>query len=147
MSAVGRTALLAVAASTLLAAVPAHASVHVNTPQPAIVSPDPVDWTPNVLDGRVRAIAQVGSRMVLGGTFTQVQNAGQSSTLTRNYLFAFDASTGTVDSDSAAVYVSAGSKVKNKGTKGKVEDRTWRMRFDMTKVGDRWLVSQLEFVG
>ena len=54
---------------------------------------------------------------------------------------------GTVDDDSATVFVSAGSKVKNKGTKGKSEDRTWRMRFNMTKVGDRWLVSQLEFVG
>jgi len=54
---------------------------------------------------------------------------------------------GTVDDDSATVFVSAGSKVKNKGTKGKFEDRTWRMRFNMTKVGDRWLVSQLEFVG
>jgi Mce-associated membrane protein len=54
---------------------------------------------------------------------------------------------GTVDGDSATVFVSAGSKVRNKGTKGKVEDRTWRMRFDMTKVGERWLVSQLEFVG
>ena len=54
---------------------------------------------------------------------------------------------GTFDSDSGTVFISAGSKVKNKGTKGKVEDRTWRMRFDMTKVGDRWLVSQLEFVG
>lgn len=54
---------------------------------------------------------------------------------------------GTVDSDSATAFVSAGSKVKNKGTKGKVEDRIWRMRFNMTKVGDRWLVSQLEFVG
>ena len=54
---------------------------------------------------------------------------------------------GTVDDDSATVFISAGSKVKNKGTKGKVEDRTWRMRFNMTKVGDRWLVSQLEFVG
>jgi Mce-associated membrane protein len=54
---------------------------------------------------------------------------------------------GTVDGDSATVFVAAGSKVKNKGTKGKVEDRTWRMRFNMTKAGDRWLVSQLEFVG
>jgi Mce-associated membrane protein len=53
---------------------------------------------------------------------------------------------GTFDSDSATVFVSAGSKVKNKGTEGKVEDRTWRMRFDMSQVGDRWLVSQLEFV-
>jgi Mce-associated membrane protein len=54
---------------------------------------------------------------------------------------------GTLDSDSATVFVSAGSKVKNKGTKGKFEDRTWRIRFNMTQDGDRWLVSQLEFVG
>jgi hypothetical protein len=54
---------------------------------------------------------------------------------------------GTFDRDSATVFISAGSKVKNKGTKGKVEDRTWRIMFNMTKVGDRWLVSQLEFVG
>jgi Mce-associated membrane protein len=54
---------------------------------------------------------------------------------------------GTFDRDSATVFVSAGSKVRNKGTKGKVEDRIWRIRFNMTKVGDRWLVSQLEFVG
>ena len=54
---------------------------------------------------------------------------------------------GTFDSDSATVFVSAGSKVKNKGTKGKFEDRTWRIKFDMTEAGDRWLVSQLEFVG
>jgi Mce-associated membrane protein len=54
---------------------------------------------------------------------------------------------GTFDDHSAVVFVSAGSKVKNKGTKGKVEDRIWRIRFNMTKVGDRWLVSQLDFVG
>lgn len=54
---------------------------------------------------------------------------------------------GNVDDDSATVFVAAGSKVKNKGTKGKVEDRSWRMKLTMAKVEDRWLVSQLEFVG
>lgn len=54
---------------------------------------------------------------------------------------------GAVDDDSATVFVSAGSKVRNKGTEGKVQDRTWRMRFDLTQTGDRWLVSKLEFVG
>ena len=52
-----------------------------------------------------------------------------------------------VDADSASVFVAAGSKVKNKGTKGEVEDRAWRIKLTMSKEGSRWLVSQLEFVG
>ncbi len=54
---------------------------------------------------------------------------------------------GEIDDDSATVFVAAGSKVQNKGTKGKVEDRSWRMKLTMAKVDNRWLVSQLEFVG
>jgi Mce-associated membrane protein len=52
-----------------------------------------------------------------------------------------------VDADSASVFVAAGSKVRNKGTKGKAEDRSWRIKLTMAKEGSRWLVSQLEFVG
>ncbi|MEO6604445.1 MAG: hypothetical protein ABIN55_02405 [Aeromicrobium sp.] len=54
---------------------------------------------------------------------------------------------GEVDDDSATVFVAAGSKVQNKGTKGKVEDRSWRMKLTMAKVDSRWLISKLEFVG
>jgi Mce-associated membrane protein len=54
---------------------------------------------------------------------------------------------GEVDADSATVFVAAGSKVRNKGTKDKVEDRSWRIKLTMAKVDSRWLVSQLEFVG
>lgn len=54
---------------------------------------------------------------------------------------------GETDDDSATVFVAAGSKVQNKGTKGKVEDRSWRMKVTMAKTGSRWLVSKLEFVG
>ncbi len=52
-----------------------------------------------------------------------------------------------VDTDSASVFVAAGSKVSNKGTAGKVEDRSWRIKLTMAKEGSRWLVSALEFVG
>jgi len=52
-----------------------------------------------------------------------------------------------VDSDAATVFVAAASKVQNKGTKGKVEDRAWRIKLSMVKQDSRWLVSQLEFVG
>ncbi len=65
-------------------------------PQPVIVDPNPVDWTPNVLDGIVEAFAQVGNTIVVGGTFTQVQDAGSATVLDRTDLFAFDATTGAV---------------------------------------------------
>ena len=52
-----------------------------------------------------------------------------------------------VEARSASVFVAAGSKVQNKGTEGKVEDRSWRIKLTMVKEGGRWLVSQLEFVG
>ena len=52
-----------------------------------------------------------------------------------------------VDADSASVFVAAASEVRNKGTEGKAENRSWRIKLTMTKEGDRWLVSQLEFVG
>ena len=52
-----------------------------------------------------------------------------------------------VGSRSATVFVAAGSKVQNKGTNGKVEDRFWRIKLSMVKQDSRWLVSQLEFVG
>ncbi len=54
---------------------------------------------------------------------------------------------GEVDADSAAVFVAAASKVRNKDTKGEVEDRSWRIKLSMVKEDSRWLVSQLEFVG
>jgi Mce-associated membrane protein len=52
-----------------------------------------------------------------------------------------------VDADSATVFVAAGSKVKNTGTKGKFEDRSWRIKLTMARHSGDWLVSQLEFVG
>ena len=52
-----------------------------------------------------------------------------------------------VDADSASVFVAAASRVKNKGTKGEVEDRSWRIKLTMAKEDKRWLVSNLEFVG
>src|SRR4051812_6765643 len=74
--------------------VPSMAS---DTPQSSVVSEDPADWTPNILDGQVNAIVQMGTKVVVGGTFTQVRRAGTSVTLTRNYLFAFDMETGVID--------------------------------------------------
>jgi hypothetical protein len=64
--------------------------------QSVVVSPTPASWTPQILDGLVRAEVQVGNEIVVGGTFTQVKNKS-GATLTRNEIFAFDAQTGAID--------------------------------------------------
>ncbi|WP_030165416.1 hypothetical protein [Spirillospora albida] len=66
--------------------------------QDAVVSANPVDNTPHVLDGTVRAIAVVGTKVVVGGTFDQVREAGsRKPTLQRHNLFAYDIATGKVE--------------------------------------------------
>jgi hypothetical protein len=88
------TALTGIIAFALL---PAGAGRAVNVAQPVVVSQDPVDWTPNALDGQVNAVAKVGGRIVVGGSFTRVQEAGAHAGLTRNFIFAYDARSGVID--------------------------------------------------
>ncbi len=66
----------------------------------------PAKFTPNIADGAVKALAQVGNLMVVGGTFTHVTptaGAGAGTNVTRNYLFAFNASTGALSTSFAPV--------------------------------------------
>ena len=66
-------------------------------PHTGVVAADPADHTPNVLDGKVTAILPLGNRIIVGGTFTQVQEAGAGKpVLSRRGLFAFDPGTGAV---------------------------------------------------
>lgn len=51
----------------------------------------------------------------------------------------------SIDEDTATVVVAAAGTVRNKGT-AKAEPRSYRLRVDLAKEGDRWLVSGLEFV-
>src|SRR5829696_3902995 len=62
-----------------------------------VVTDDPADWTPHVLDGRVNALLQIDDTVYAGGTFTQVSNADAPASITQPYLVAFDANTGVVD--------------------------------------------------
>jgi hypothetical protein len=52
----------------------------VNAPRAVVVSGNPADWTPHVLDGKVAAIVQVGDKNVADGQFTQVASAAAPTT-------------------------------------------------------------------
>ena len=79
-----------------LTALPAQAHGQV-TAQGVVVTADPADWTPQIQDGQVNAIVQIGTKVVVGGTFTTVRKANTSLNLTRNFIFAFDMNTGNID--------------------------------------------------
>lgn len=55
-----------------------------------LVADDPVDWTPDVLDGRVRGIATVGATTVVVGDFSKVREKGSADPVSRSDIFAFD---------------------------------------------------------
>ena len=65
----------------------------------ALPSANPANFTPNVENGEVDTIWQVGSRVIIGGTFTSISNATQNggAPFTRNRIAAFNATTGVVD--------------------------------------------------
>jgi hypothetical protein len=81
----------------LLALVPGTAQA-LYAPHAGVVSANPADNTPNILDGMVTAIVPLGNRMIVGGTFSQVQEVGAGKpVLTRRGLLAFNPATGVVD--------------------------------------------------
>src|SRR5581483_9512815 len=87
--------IVAVLATVVAGSPPASA---VQTAQPTLVSAVPAAGTPDVVDGRVLAIAQVGGTMVLGGTFTSVGPPDDTSTVySLPDAFAFNAASGAID--------------------------------------------------
>ena len=103
-SLMSRRVLLALLSAAVLVALVAQPGAAVNTPQAAVASANPADWTPHVLDGKVDAVVQVGSKMVAGGLFTRVANAATPTTaIARSNISAFDATTGVVDTAFAPV--------------------------------------------
>ncbi|KUL24192.1 delta-60 repeat domain-containing protein [Actinoplanes awajinensis] len=90
-----RRRLLAVATvvlATLAGAPPAMADIA----QSDIVSSNPVDWTPHVLDGTVWSLAVVGDTVIVGGAFTKVADSSRRTTLARKNIFAFDLNDGSI---------------------------------------------------
>jgi hypothetical protein len=89
---------LALLSAAVLVGLMAPPGAAVNAPEPVVVSSNPADWTPHVLDGKVAAIVQVGNRIVAGGQFTRVASAAAPTTaIARGNSFAFDATTGAID--------------------------------------------------
>ena len=66
-----------------------------------VVSAMPANNTPHVMNGTVMGIAQIGNKIVVAGTFTSVSPSATFSNkaddVTRNRIFAFDATTGVID--------------------------------------------------
>ena len=69
----------------------------VQTQHAVVVTDDPADWTPDILDGQVNAVLQMGTKVIVGGQFTQVRRHGFAQIFTRNNIFAFDMNTGIID--------------------------------------------------
>ena len=87
-------AIIAVLAPLVALAPPATA---VNVAHTVVVSADPVNFTPHVASGQVNAIVQVGNRVIVGGSFSAVRQTANGSDIARNNIFAFNASTGAID--------------------------------------------------
>jgi PKD repeat protein len=92
ITAVALLALALVVPDSLLTSTAHAAQPSTIGPTDALPSSVPSANTPNVNNGRVFGIAQVGNTMVIGGTFTQV--ASQA----RSYVAAFDKTTGALTS-------------------------------------------------
>lgn len=93
-----RTRIALIGALLFAAVLPTGSALGSQVKPPKFVAIVPKSGTPNIQDGQVNAIAQVGTKVIVGGTFTQVENASDSTTvLTRNYILAFDKASGVVD--------------------------------------------------
>jgi PKD repeat protein len=79
------------------AAAPAHA---LGAAQPNVVNAVPAAQTPDINNGTVYALGQVGTLMLAGGNFTSVSpHATPGTTLTRNNIVGFNATTGAIDTN------------------------------------------------
>ncbi|MGI8693513.1 MAG: PKD domain-containing protein, partial [Geodermatophilaceae bacterium] len=93
----GRTSGLAIAGLLLIGLLPTTPAAAVQSAHNQVVNAVPSTLTPDIRDGRVLTIVKVGNKVIVGGTFTQVANRNGGTAYTRNNIFAFDATTGNVD--------------------------------------------------
>ncbi|MBC6459062.1 delta-60 repeat domain-containing protein [Actinomadura sp. HBU206391] len=93
-----RRRFIAVSTAVLACTMSLAPAASADLKQTKVVSTNPANTTPHVLDGTVRAIAVVGTKVVVGGNFEKVREAGTGKpTIARHNIFAFDSKTGKVD--------------------------------------------------
>ncbi len=63
----------------------------------AVVSDDPANFTPQVMNGSVQSFVQIEDKIVVAGTFSTVRQSPTSADIRRNGIFAFNATTGVID--------------------------------------------------
>jgi hypothetical protein len=108
-----RRRLFAAALLILLATVGGGSAASADMSQSAIVSANPVDYTPHVLDGTVWSLTLVGDTVVAGGSFTKVADSAKRQTYARKNVFAYGLNDGVVrpfapEVDGAVYAVTAG---------------------------------------
>ena len=97
-----RRRLLAAAVIISAAVACAHPAA-ADPAQAGLVSANPVDFTPHVLDGTVWSMAVVGDTVVVGGAFTKVTDSGRRQTYARRNIFAFGLRDGAIRSFAPSV--------------------------------------------
>ncbi|WDZ87039.1 delta-60 repeat domain-containing protein [Micromonospora cathayae] len=84
--------------ATLLVATPV-AAAGLTPVASTLTSANPADTTPHAQNGDVKAFAEIGNTVYVGGSFTSVKSPGAASWTARNYLFAYDRATGALKTD------------------------------------------------
>ncbi|MBA2638859.1 MAG: delta-60 repeat domain-containing protein [Nocardioidaceae bacterium] len=96
-----RPLAIAAALGVLAGLTAAGGSASASLEHPTVVSEDPVDFTPHLVDDGgsgplALAVAKLGGTMFIGGRFSAVENSDRTTTTARQNIVAFDAGTGAI---------------------------------------------------
>lgn len=91
-----RRLFAAAALLVALASVTCTSPAAADMAHPAVVSANPVDFTPHVLDGTVWALALVGDTVIVGGSFSKVTDSSRKQTYARRNVFAYGLTDGAI---------------------------------------------------
>lgn len=137
---------LALLLAMLVLATPTSPALAEPVAHGALVREAPEWAPPNFWDGDVRAVVQVGNRVVVGGTFTRVDDGGQS--WDQAYLAAYDRFSGELDTSFLpelngrvrSIADAGGGRVVVGGDFTRI-DGTWRTRAAMLDLSDGSVVT------